>query len=341
MSFWYAFRTDDPAKVVEHLELKETRPCSFAEHTTSLVGVEETMFVTPSTGGWVLAFGEWPARDVELRVELASLTFGEAQAFASDDASGRRAWLRARDGKWLRAMVFDGEGYPLTRGRRAKDEPQFPQLLATPGDDDVRRMARAWSIDPRAAKFRARGVLGKRDVTIRIDKNEDESGRSYGVRTGVMYIQHRWDDDVYEGPGTGMNTGPFSLAWPRAWGKPKNAGDGGSLVWSLPDAEVLFQARQGIEWVPKSIHEWLEVRRRLHAETGDGWSVFAGKQLHHDFGVGMETGEAASDPRRFRALRFLFAPPWMFICTLTCPDEIPHARGRELAWLYYTIRVGG
>lgn len=152
--------------MAEHLELKETRPCRFANRTTSLVGVEETMLVTPAVNGWGLAFGEWPrlADEVRLRVELASLEFGEAQAFASDDASGRRAWLRAVDGEWVRALVFDGEGDP-------------------PRDEDVHQMARAWSIDPRAVDFLEPGILGKRDITIRLPKEEDESGADFFGRT--------------------------------------------------------------------------------------------------------------------------------------------------------------
>jgi hypothetical protein len=274
---------------------------------------------------------------VQVWVEIASVAFGEAQAFASDDVSDRRAWLRARKGDLVRGLVFDRGSYPLSAGKLTPKEPRFPRPGATPGDDDVRKMARAWSVDPRDIDFRKPGILGTRDTTIRLPKKEGESGKEFFGRTGIVYLQHRWDDDAYDGPATRMTLPGFSFCWPRAWKKPATAGDGTQL-WSLPEGKVTFQALRNVSLSPDSASFWIGTRERMLAQTSPGWLVMGGKKIHHDFGVGMETGEILTEePRATRALRFLFAPPWMFVMSLTCPDEIPHARGRELASLFYSV----
>jgi hypothetical protein len=245
MSLWYTFRADDPKKVVEHLELKQTRPCRFAERVTSLVGPEETMFVTPAVKGWVLAFGEWPssatamaAGRVQVWVEIASVAFGDAQAFASDDRRDRRAWLRARKGDLTRGLVFDRGSYPLALGKLTPKEPRFPRPGATPSDDDVRKMARAWSVDPRDIEFRKPGILGTRDTTFRLPKKEGESDKEFFGRTGYVYLQHRWDDDAYDGPSMRMELPGFSFCWPRAWKKPATARRHAAVVAARGQSDV-------------------------------------------------------------------------------------------------------
>jgi hypothetical protein len=337
---WWAFRTKDPAEVVKHLELKDTRTCSFSDgvRAVTATATEETMFVTRAHDGWVLAFGVWP-EDVlvlELRLNLASIDLGEAQAFVSDEK--RRAWLRAKDGELGRCMVFDGEGYPFTRGTRSDGEPLFPQLLATPSDADVQKMARAWSLDPR--QLDGDGIVGKRDLAIELPAEEGEDADAFITRVGAHYLQNsrNWERAPYNGPVMVPTPGIFSIETPLNWGKP-GPGPESSIVWELPDAMVAVQAMGGLKSHPPTAEDWINQRRQMLTDVGKGWLVIGGQRPLHRAGWAVETCEASAvEPRIVRATRWLFAPPLLLSVSLSCSDAIPHARGREMVFAFNSLR---
>lgn len=155
---WYALCTNDPDAVISALGIVRPSVSNWEAGIDAAYG--EKVFVTPPLGEWILAAGTplfHSDRSAETSVApmLARLSkvFGEVQYFATQRVVEAHCWALARNGTILRAFEFVGDhgeiswsvGEPTEAERLLGEEAlQFPG----PNEDDVMKVAGAWSIDP-------------------------------------------------------------------------------------------------------------------------------------------------------------------------------------------------
>ena len=168
---WFAVRSTDTSAVVAALELHSPEPAGWEYGVYQAYNQDEyCVFVTPPVGPWTLALGVpvvWEADDfaTERRVGL-SRVFGEAQLFSSVRTSDVYEWAQALEGTLVRRFYrADGtreESGEQTEAERALDfrffDPHSPEAnndeywsrkdLRHPDEEDVLRVAAAWSVDP-------------------------------------------------------------------------------------------------------------------------------------------------------------------------------------------------
>lgn len=167
---WLAIRTDDPAKVVEALQLTDARPSSWESGIEA--GYIGRVFVSPPVDGWILAVSSsLPSEPdtVAPFIEVLSRHFDEVQYFGTHRVVEYHAWALARAGRIVRAYAYVGErGETLwdvgartageielgvkffnERSPEAKDEKYFERTdLTYPGEEYVMQIAGKWSINP-------------------------------------------------------------------------------------------------------------------------------------------------------------------------------------------------
>lgn len=163
---WFTVRSSAPGAVAAALGLVGTRAAGWDEGVTAIyaAGADE-VFVTPALAGWVLAAGPWAlgrggAPGVQAIAELTrtlSVRFGEAQAFATQRTVEYHHWLRARQGVVERVFAYLGEEGAilanegeLTAAERALDWAVQSPAEWLPNEEDVLRVAGAWSVNPNA-----------------------------------------------------------------------------------------------------------------------------------------------------------------------------------------------
>jgi hypothetical protein len=158
---WLAVRGGDPKAVADALGLEERRAAGWEE------GIEQTdvddrgVFVTPPTGGWVLAVGA-PLGSAPPDAAALSRTLGtEVQYFGTHRVSDWATWVLARDGETLRCFELAGDvgqasayGEPTDIERELGFDWALPagsDLAAGdewPDEETVMQVAGAWSVDP-------------------------------------------------------------------------------------------------------------------------------------------------------------------------------------------------
>ena len=154
---WLAVRASEPEVVAKALELKNVRPATWPEGLATAYGSATALFVTPVLDGWVLAAGAagFPdgAQDLseatrKLSASLTTVSFG----FATHRVVELQSWVRADRGQVVRAFSFLGESGEtlLDVGPRLPEEAgiDFDLDLPNVSENDVIRLAGAWSIDP-------------------------------------------------------------------------------------------------------------------------------------------------------------------------------------------------
>jgi hypothetical protein len=153
---WLAVRDGTTEEVADAVGLNDRVESGWDE------GVEAAyarkVFVSPPTGGWVFVVGQLLPFEGTSVAALSARLGTEVQFFGSYRVSDTHDWAFAIDGRLVRRMHYDGcsgtfeqEG-PLTPVEAELDVP------ATADDDewagvseqDVMRVADAWSIDPNA-----------------------------------------------------------------------------------------------------------------------------------------------------------------------------------------------
>jgi hypothetical protein len=129
---------------------------------------DDRLVLTPPLPGaddarWLLVTGRWllrgaPAVDI---AELSATLGTEVQFFATYRVSELHRWQRAVDGVLTRAFEYVGETGEVTEWRGEIDAAEaaigLPPVVDDDGEtsilvseDDVMRLARAWSVDPTA-----------------------------------------------------------------------------------------------------------------------------------------------------------------------------------------------
>jgi hypothetical protein len=171
--WWLAFRSETAEPVLARLELKDSRRCGWKAGIDA--AYEGDVFVTPSINGWVLAAGMgMPDDPGKFRTFIESLSkgFPEVQCFATHRVVGYAAWAKVLDGKLVRHYAFVGDrGETVCNfGELTREEKALGLIfnqMDSPGEEDVMKLAGAWSIDPSRLDQlnlgKSTGYLGSRD----------------------------------------------------------------------------------------------------------------------------------------------------------------------------------
>jgi hypothetical protein len=162
---WYAVRSCDPQKVATTLGLTDIRSVTWEAGFNAIAKEEDTFinssdlkttFVSPPVNGWTLAVGLALLKNANAHssqiptkmLKRLSEVCHEAQFYASYRIVDAYTWSRAKNGAIIRAYEYVGsEGETLTN--------IGPTTLAErginfefPDEDDVLKVAGAWSVDP-------------------------------------------------------------------------------------------------------------------------------------------------------------------------------------------------
>jgi hypothetical protein len=163
---WLAVRDGDQTAVADALGLRDLGPVSWRNGIDLAYLTDDRVALTPPLPGvgdtrWLLVAGRWLLRAAPtLDVAHLSGTLGtEVQFFATYRVSELHRWQRAVDGELVRAFEYVGETGEVTEWRGDPDDAEaaigLPRALDDEADvlvseDDVMRLAGAWSVDPMA-----------------------------------------------------------------------------------------------------------------------------------------------------------------------------------------------
>jgi len=163
---WLAIRDGRPEAVVAALGLRDLGPVPWRNGIDLAYLTDDRLVLTPPLPGagdatWLLVTGRWLLRaDAKVDVAMLSATLAtEVQLFVTYRVSEIHRWERAVDGAPVRAFGYRGETGEVTTWWGDPDVTETAiGLPATPdgdtdilvGEDDVMRLAGAWSVDPTA-----------------------------------------------------------------------------------------------------------------------------------------------------------------------------------------------
>ena len=171
--WWLAFRCENPDMVVARLGLKKTKKCSWKTGIEAAYNGE--VFVTPSINGWILAAGmAMPDDPTKFRTIIESLSkgFPDVQFFVTHRVVEYHAWARVLDGKLVRHYAFVGDqGKTVCDfGELTREEKALGLVfndMKSPNEQDVMKLAGAWSLDPSLLDQmnlgKSTGLLGSRE----------------------------------------------------------------------------------------------------------------------------------------------------------------------------------
>jgi hypothetical protein len=172
---WFAVKTDNKNRIAEMLKLKNAQECNWK------VGIKESynnsIYITPQIKDWTLVCGisllNGNGDDKENIVFIKKIIkdlsdeFGEAQFFGSHRVVEYQSWMKAINGKIVRAYCYLGEsaenliveGEPTdiekkynlinTFSKEAQDDKYFEREdLFYPDEEFVMKVAENWSVNP-------------------------------------------------------------------------------------------------------------------------------------------------------------------------------------------------
>ena len=163
---WLAVRDSEPGTVLAALGLRDLGEVPWRDGIDLAYLTDDRVALTPPLPGtgtgdatWVLAIGRWLLRpDTGVDVtELSGLLHTEVQLFATHRVTELHRWQRAIDGSLIRAFGYVGQTGEVTSWHgepdRAERDAGLPAVFddeatVLVGEQDVMRVAHAWSIDP-------------------------------------------------------------------------------------------------------------------------------------------------------------------------------------------------
>jgi hypothetical protein len=161
---WLAVRDGDPASVLAALGLRDLGEVPWRDGIDVAHLTDDRVAATPPLPGardtrWVLVVGRWmlrPDTAVDV-VELSARLHTEVQFFATHRVTELHRWQRAVNGELARAFGYVGQtgqviswhGDPDPAERAAGLPGEFDdETTVLVSEQDVLRVASAWSIDP-------------------------------------------------------------------------------------------------------------------------------------------------------------------------------------------------
>lgn len=154
---WLAVRDGDPAAVIGALGLRDLGTVGWRDGIDLAHLTDDRVAVTPRLDGWTLALGRRFLLATPDLPELSKVLDTEVQFFATHRVTESHRWQRAAHGELIRAFGYVGQTGEITTWHGEPDQAERDAgLPATIDDDtmvlvaeqDVLRIAGAWSIDP-------------------------------------------------------------------------------------------------------------------------------------------------------------------------------------------------
>jgi hypothetical protein len=164
---WLAIREGDPDAVLTTLGLRDLGPVSWRDGIDLAYLTDDRLALTPLLPGaadsrWLLVVGRWLLRDRSgLDIVALSERLGtEVQLFTTYRVSELHGWQRAVRGSLVRTFGYIGEIGEVTTWHGTPDATELaiglPNALTDldeeadilVSEDDVLRVAAAWSVDP-------------------------------------------------------------------------------------------------------------------------------------------------------------------------------------------------
>jgi hypothetical protein len=161
---WLAIRDGEPTATLTALGLRDLGPASWRDGVDLAYLTDDRLVLTPPLPGarddaWLLVAGRWllQRRSVVDLGELSTRLGTEVQSFTTYRVSEMHGWQRAVDGVIERAFGYIGETGQVVSWRGEPDPTErsvgLPAALDDDTDvlvseDDVLRVAAAWSVDP-------------------------------------------------------------------------------------------------------------------------------------------------------------------------------------------------
>jgi len=179
---WLAVKSHSLIAVQAALGLHNPKPCSWIEGLAD----EERLFIAPPVKGWILVLGSGlpdPSEDVDACFRFVvdiSRKLGHVQFFSASRILHYHAWVKADNGRVLRAYAWAGQTLwkqgAQTRAEKDLDLKCFdyaeaaestsfgrPDVIAA-NADKVPLLAARWSLDPARIEARFlekdRGIAG-------------------------------------------------------------------------------------------------------------------------------------------------------------------------------------
>jgi hypothetical protein len=153
---WLAVRDSDPEAVLKALGLRDLGEVRWREGLDVAHLTDDRVAITPPLP-WVLAVGRRFLQTAPDIVELSARLHTEVQFFATHRVTELHRWQRAVDGELIRAFGYVGQTGEVTSWHGIPDEAEraagLPEILdddttVLVSEQDVLRVAAAWSIDP-------------------------------------------------------------------------------------------------------------------------------------------------------------------------------------------------
>lgn len=161
---WLAVRDGAPLAVLEALGLRDLGEVPWRDGIDLAYLTDDRVVLTPALPGrgdtrWLLAVGRWllrPGTSVDV-TDLSARLHTEVQFFATHRVTELHRWQRAVDGDLVRAFGYVGQIGEVTSWHGDPDDAERAAGLPAVLDDeatvlvseqDVLRVAHAWSIDP-------------------------------------------------------------------------------------------------------------------------------------------------------------------------------------------------
>ena len=176
---WFAVKTNNKKRISEILKLKNSKECNWK------VGIAESynnsIYITPQIKEWTLVCGMSLLNGndkeniifIKKTIKEFSEEFGEAQFFGSHRVTEYQSWMKAINGKVVRAYCYLGEsgenliveGEPTnfekkynlinTLSKEAQNDKYFEREdLFYPDEEFVMEVAENWSINPQTLEKR-------------------------------------------------------------------------------------------------------------------------------------------------------------------------------------------
>ena len=156
---WLAIRTTDVAAVRRALGLRDPVIAGW-ESGLELAGADGKVFVTPVLEGFVLVIGVTDLLDQPRKLEAIARQFSEVQYFVTHRVTEVHGWARYQGGVCDRRYGYVGStgqvlcnDGTMTEAELSLGFGRFPAsdreaATMVPGEEDVRRLAAAWGVDP-------------------------------------------------------------------------------------------------------------------------------------------------------------------------------------------------
>ncbi len=180
---WLAIKSRNLFAVQAALSLHNPKPCSWLEGFSSA----DQLFIAPPVKGWILVTGSGlpaPDEDVDVCFRFVldlSRKLGQVQLFSANRASHHHAWVKAQNGRVLRAYAWAGvtlwqQGTPtraerdlalnwLDYGEPLPDNPFDGQEIMAGNVGKVPLLAARWGLDPASVQehfpLNEHGITGK------------------------------------------------------------------------------------------------------------------------------------------------------------------------------------